>query len=650
MPPIIYGNKSFSQTKYKPDEKFDYKYPNDLNLTPGSKTHAKLRDMILERGFNSATVMSNRHNDWSKIDHTLTAYIPTSEEERLIKEEDSRKPVSIVFPNSYTVLETLLSYFVGAFLQEPYFKYEGTGPSDVIGAILLEIIIDLQCNKNKVGLNLHTQARDSFAYGIGISTPTWVTTYGTRTIREKVGGLWGLGEKEVLRHEKNALLFEGNALDNIDPYLYLPDPSVPIHNPQRGEYNGWLERTNYMALLSEEQHSDKIFNVRYVKKLIGKASSIYPFDNSGRNTKSGMPVKTSVNNNLTATSVDKIKMFVRLIPKEYNLSTYDYPELWYFELVQDEIIIRAEPANLDHNMYPINIMAPDFDGYSMAPISRIEMLYGMQGILDFMFNSHVLNVRKALNDVLIYDPYQINSHDLANRGAGGLVRTRRPAWGKGVDKMVQQLGITDVTRANVADSSFIVQWMERISGADASMQGSLRQGGPERLTGAEFQGTRAGGVTRLERMVKIMGMQGMQDIGMFFGIHNKQLMTTDRYVKITGDWQEVLMKEYAQSVDRGRINVSPQDIDILYDVIVRDGSIPGGNYAQIWVQLFQTLASTPELAQNFDVVRIFSHIARNLGAKNVNDFVRKGGNNIQPQLMSDENVKKGVQDGNLIAI
>jgi len=647
MPSMIYGNSS----KYKSrspqfQENFDYTYPNGLNLTPGSKLHDRIRDEVMERAFDSARVMSGRHEDWNKIDHTLTAYIPVDEKEQEVKDKDSRKPISIVFPYSYTILETLLSYYVAAFLQEPIFRYEGTTPKDVIGAILLELVISFQCNKNKVGLNLHTQARDAFSYGFGVATPVWKTEYGKKTVVQKSGGLFGFGQKEEYITLDNQLLFEGNALENIDPYLYLPDVSVPIHEPQRGEYVGWVNPTNYITLLSEERNNSEVFNVKYLKALQGRKTSAVLGDVSGRNTKSGI---SSEDNRFSTTtnSVDTIRAYIRLVPKEWEMGSGEYPELWFFEVGSDEIVLQARPANLDHNMFPISVIAPDYDGYSLSPISRIEILHGMQGVLDFMFNSHVTNVRKAINDMIIYDPYQVNSNDLKNPSAGKLIRLRRPAWGRGVKDVAQQLVVNDVTRGNIADSTWIVQWMDRISAADSSMQGNLRTGGPERLTGTEFQGTRAGGISRLERLVKIAGMQGMQDVGMFFGIHNKQMMSEETYVKVTGDWQDVLMAEYGKSIDRGRLVVDPRDIDIRYNVIPRDGSVPGGNYSDAWIKLWQIFGSSPELAQQFDVVRIFKHIARNLGAKNVNDFVRKGGN-IQSKVMPDEAVQRQVEQGNLV--
>ena len=650
MPNVVMGDKWLNKTSTPIDRVYDYTYPDGLDLRPGTILHDRIRDKIMLRAYDSSRRMTIRHGAWNEIDRTLTAYISADDAEREVKGKDYRKPISIVFPYSYTVLETLLSYYVGAFLQDPIFRYEGTGPDDVIGAILLEKLIALQCQKTKVGLNLHTQARDAFSYGFGVVTPIWKTEYGKKSVEEKVGGLFGFGGT-TRTLEEDVLLFEGNALENIDPYLYLPDPTVPIHDPQAGEYIGWVNKTNYMTLLSDEQHDPDMFNVRYLKKLGNLRSMIYPSDSSGRGKKSGVWDDSTQTTESTC-NMTRVKMFVRLIPEDWGLSKRDIPELWYFEVGQDEIVLKAKPANLDHNLFPVGVITPDYDGYSLAPISRIEMLSGMQGVLDFMFNSHVANVRKAINDMIIYDPYLVNSNDLRNPEAGKLIRLRRPAWGKGVKDVAQQLQIADVTRNNVGDSSFIVQWMDRISGADSSMQGALRSGGPERLTGAEFQGTRAGGISRLERISRVVGMQGMQDIGTFFAIHNRQMMNNPAFVKLSGDWQEVLLAEYGkQGINRGRITVNPQDVNVNYQVIVRDGSIPGGNYADVWVQLFQILGQNPELAQRFDVVRIFTHIARNLGAKNVNDFIRKdGGKQVQMQTQPNEAVQQQAQAGNLVPI
>ena len=102
--------------------KFDYKYPDGLDLSPGSKLHRKLKDEIYNRALNSQASMSKRYPYWQSIDRTLTAYIEIDEKEQKVLEDDNRKPVSIVLPYSYAVMETLLAYMISAFVQEPIFN------------------------------------------------------------------------------------------------------------------------------------------------------------------------------------------------------------------------------------------------------------------------------------------------------------------------------------------------------------------------------------------------------------------------------------------------------------------------------------------------------------------------------------------------
>jgi hypothetical protein len=341
-------------------------------------------------------------------------------------------------------------------------------------------------------------------------------------------------------------------------------------------------------------------------------------------------------------------MYVKIMPSEWGLGDSEYPEKWFFRLAADSVIISARPAGFDHDKFPIAVCASDFDGYSSTPLSRLEVLSGLQGVLDWLFNSHIANVRKAINDMIIYDPYLVNARDLEDPQPGKLIRMRRPAWGQGkIGESIQQLQVNDITRGNISDSNWIVNWMQKIGGTDDAAMGAMRQGGPERLTATEFQGTASGAVSRLERIARVIGLQSMQDIGEFFAAHTQQMMDEDMYVKVHGEWVDVLMSEYGESISRGRMKVSPQDLDVNYDVLVRDGSVPGGNYSEVWLRMFDILSQHPELSQHFDVVQVFKHIARNSGAKNVNEFVRRGGQ-MNAQTMPDEEVQNNLQAGNII--
>jgi hypothetical protein len=634
--PVVINTNTRTQVNFK-DVNYDYSYPNELNLKPGTKQHDELVKIVMDRARASANVMTGRHASWREIDHVLTGYIVLSDKEKELKLRDKRKPVSIVFPYSYAIMETLLSYLCAVFFQDPIFRYEGVGPEDVIGAQLLQHVNQVHAQKTKVPLALHTFFRDALAYGVGSAAPIWVRKTNKKPKQSTAleGMMNGLAGDSATN-----LAFEGNGLVNIDPYKLLLDPSVPIQRVQDGEFVGWIESTNVMNILSDEKDSENgIFNARYLEHLGVRRTCIMSDDPSGRNTKTNLG---TIENDAVVNPVDKIIMYVKLIPSKHGLGTSDYPEKWMLTVAGDSILIEAKPLGLWHDQFPIATVAPEFDGYSTTPISRLETLFGLQGTLDWLFNAHITNVRKAINDVLIYDPFLLNSEDLKNPEEGKLVRTRRPAWGKGVKDSIMQLPVSDVTRGHVADSAFIVQWMQRIGGADDGSMGSLRQGGPERLTGEEFQGTRQGAFSRLNRIAQILAYQGLNDVGEFFASHTQQFMTQETFIKVSGDWLERLQSEYGLNAPT-RFAVKPSDLSIAYDVIISSGELPGSNYSQVWERMFEIITKQPELGQKFDVARIFKHIARNNGAKNVDEFIRTS-------TASNEEVRQEAQKGNMIPV
>jgi hypothetical protein len=389
-----------------------------------------------------------------------------------------------------------------------------------------------------------------------------------------------------------------------------------------------------------------LFNVKYLRHVTQKASNVLGTE-MGKRRNARNPIAEGSRNSLITDPVDQLHMYCKLIPKDWKLGDRTTPEKWLFTIAADSIIIRAQPMNLYHNLFPVAVCAPDFDGYSPVAYSRLEILSGMQTTIDWLFNSHIANVRKAINDVLVVDPYMININDLADPGPGGLVRLRKPAWGKGVKDAVMQLNVVDITRQNIGDVQAIIQYMQTIGGTDNAIMGSLREGGPDRLSAQEFKGTAQGAVNRLERVAKIIGLQAMQDIGYMFACHAQQLMSKDVYVKTAGEWPKTITENF--NVREGRVLVEPDDILVEYDLLTRDGSIPGSNFSDSWLQLFQTIGNNELLLQRFDIVRIFEHIATQLGAKNVADF-RLQQRPISAITAPDEAVMRQVEQGNLTAL
>ena len=534
-------------------------------------------------------------------------------------------------------------------MENPIFRYEGSGPEDIVGAILLEKVIEQQTTQFKVALNLHTMFRDSLSYGIGVVTPTWDRKWGWKTVVQDSGFMSALLGRFMstgkVRGREECILFEGNRLKNVDPYSYLPDPNVPIHDVQQGEYVGWVEQTNYMKLLELEKNDPDIFNVKYLKGIGsgGRSQFNKTKTDSGRGDRIG---NSQFGSDMATNPIDVVWMYWTMIPKDQKLGKSEYPEKWLFGLAADKVLICAKQLNLNHNMYPVAVCAPDFDGYSTTPVSRLELMYGMQEALDWLFNSHISNVRKAINDMLIVDPSLINMADLEDPKPGKLIRMRRSAWGRGVENAVKQLAVNDVTRSHIGDAASIIDYMQRTSAATDSVSGMIRKSG-ERVTAQESKSTTQNALSRLTKAAKIASLQAMQDIGYMFAVHTQQLMSKDLFIKASGTWQDVLKQEYpAQS----RIHVTPMDLVVDYDVIVKDGSTAVGGDTEGWIEVFRIMAQQPQLYQSFDMVRIFKHIARIMGAKDINEFILSQGPANPIQTTSTQNIEQGVQQGNMVPI
>ena len=232
MPNIEVGDYAKESHRELEKVNHDYDYPEGLDLKPGSKLHKKVLDFVMTRAIKSSAEMSNYYPKWNELDRTLTAYVDLTDGEKEVQEDDHRKPVSIVVPHSYAVLESTLGYMASAFFQEPIFRYEGTSPADTIGAILLTKVIDLHCNKTNVALNLHTMLRDNFVYSFGAVATDWEQKYGTRVMKRAIekGGFFN--PRRIVGYEKDvqedALLFEGCRLQLLQTLMAVEKQPVGI--------------------------------------------------------------------------------------------------------------------------------------------------------------------------------------------------------------------------------------------------------------------------------------------------------------------------------------------------------------------------------------------------------------------------------------
>lgn len=655
MPYILDPNKAAGtqlnrtqdiESMYQQD--YSYEYPEELDLKPGSEQHETIKDYVMRRARDSRSHVSSRFSAWEELDKLLKPHMRPEGVRKARSDERAAKKESLdqlVMPVSYAALETVLTYIVMAFLDRPIFKYEAANPDSMLGAMMMQKVVDLHCVRNNVGLSLHTQWRDSLVYGLGIVSPSWHRKYGG-TIRRKDTGFRSAmrnifvktGSEREVDTEERRLIFEGNKLINISPYRYLPDPHTSAHDIDEAEFSGYIDSTNYKTLLNRERDDDDyLFNVRYLRHLHGRSSLVYDDRNKDKNKPDRIKEVEG------SRPVDVVWMYCDIIPNDLGISSSEYPETWLFGIGGDEVVIGARPLGLVHGSKPMIVASPDYDGYSSTPLGRMEVIGDMQNLVDFLYRSHIQNVRKAVNDMFIVDPYLININDVRDPKPGKIMRKRKAGWGRGtMDEAIKQLQVSDVTQAHIGDASALSDMMQHVSGSTDILQGRVQNRG-SRVSATEAGGARMSGLSRLEKAARVISLQSMKRIGYMFASHTQQFMDEDLWVKTTGNWEEKILQDHNVDVRQDMVKVKPADLAIEYDLIEQDGSIPGSEDTGSWQEMFQVIMQSQELSQHFDIPNIFKHIARQAGAKNVDSFVQKA-----PQIMGDEQTRQEVQRGNLV--
>lgn len=675
MPTIIDKRNSLSRApvnemkfELKPGQRVSYKYPRGSNFQPDSELSRLVVSEVMRRARDSRAFMSERFADWRDVDRALRIYTtPDASEKYTTHPSQSRRQrvdktgqsvlPRIVMPVTYVALNTLLTYQTAAFIQDPIFRYEGVGSEDVLGAILMEENIRVQSRRFAYGLALHTQWRDGYAYGLGCVSPLWTRIMGRKTVLRQSGFVDYIRKvlvrtgfsRTISRHQ---LLFEGNKLENVDPYRFLPDPNVSPHEVQEMEYLGWMDRDSVMNLLDQERDRRRpltIFNTQYLRYFNPESALM----KEGRERRYSDTRRHTTNNR----PADIVWMYIHLIPREWKtqdgsqaLGNGRYPELWVFGVAGDQILIAAQPVGLDHGRIPAAVCAPDFDGYSVNPASRMVGISDLQRVVDYQYSSHIHNIRRNINNMWVVDPYLVNIYDVATPEAGKLIRMRRAAWGRQkIDEGLKQLEVRDFTTQHVTEAQFLSREAREAVGSGDLAEGRNVHRGP-RIAASTARENRRASMGRLEKDAIVIGLQSMTPLGYMIASQTQQLMEESSYVKISGTREAQLRQMFPETnleITLGRRKVNPLELIVDFDLLPFNGSVPGSEDIEGWLRLMDTAARNPAMFQTsatmIDWGKAVTHLARQFGVKNIDDFVIQ-----KPLVMDDGQVDQQVQQGNLV--
>ena len=609
-----------------------------LDMLANPELHDKVLDYLMKRLNYSERSMSAFYPRWNTSEKRVQAYIDLPDYEKQLeamkKTGQPNAVVSITVPYSYATIWTIVTYLVHTFCgQKPIFQVSAYKKESIKSVPYMETVLQFNADHTKLIQHFIQWFLDAELYGVGVMRNLWSVEKANRTVwtPQPLGGLMTPGAPStLLRQRQLKTVYEGNKVTNIDPFMFFPDPRVPMSEVNtRGEFVFWRSYEGKHSLLREQAQG----LLKYIDKVPAMATSLLQGDTSGKSQR-GLVAKGDSHAGgergqepFGATANIQVdQCSIEIIPSELGLGESSEPQKWLFSIGNRKQIIQAEALDMDHGKHPVSVIEPSSFGYAFGQPGTADFLGPIQDTLSWFVNSHIHNVRSALNNMFIVDPSMVEMQDLKNPAPGKLIRLKQAAYGQDVRAALQQLTVQDVTTNHMKSMEMFLRMGDTLAAVNDNLRGIQDSGG--RKTATEVRTSGEAGASRLAARARYISSQGVTDLAAQMCLNIQQYMSMEMYLEVVG--QDGLMNP---------VPITPQMVAGDFTFPVSDGTLPIDKTAMlgVWKEIWTAIATNPLLSQQYDAGKIFEYMAELGGAKNISQFKIQ----MAPQEQIDQNVAAG---------
>ena len=613
-----------------------------IELTPGTDAHAKVVKYLKDRLERSERAMGDFYPRWRVNEQKLQAYIHLKDYERLLEAQNKKgfapRVVSLIMPYSYAVTQTIITYLIHTFCgRQPIFQVSSNNGNKANQARKLEQMLQYNADHTKLILQIFMMLQNAEVYQFGAVRVNWSEEYRFRTQMGQVTTYSMFGEpigQAGIPQRVRELTYSGNEVESIDPFLFFPDPSVPMTRVSRdGEYVFWRKYKSMMWL--KQRAAQGIF--RHLDRIPSSMPNNYGSSESNRALRSqgeGIAgTREDTENTGTVRMVQIDEGTVDVIPAELGLSEATYPERWLFTMANKETIIRAEPLEADHGLHPVAVIEPNAMGEAFGSISTVDVVGPVQDHISWLINSHMQNVRGAINNRLVVNPHYVHMEDLrkdpTEDDGAWILRMKQSAFGMKPADGIFQLAVQDVTSGNLKSVDLMIRMGHMFAGVNDNLMGLQDSSG--RKTATEVRTAGEAGASRLAAKARLISAQGLSDLPMMMGVNLQQRLDPAFYSRVLGP-----------DMDGSAFIQTPGDVAGDFNYPINDGTLPLDRalLLSVWKEIMLAVAQDPELRANYSLPKLFAYVADLGGARNIDTF------KIQP--MQDQMVQQQAQAGNIV--
>lgn len=617
----------------------------------GTESHRKVSQALWDRLRLSEDAYSDRWTDMEDMEKQFNAYV--KERDVDVARKDAKKYngeqdyVTVEVPYSYATLMTAHTYYTSVFLaRNPVFQVNGRHGEGEMQTQAVEALINYQLTVGQWLPPLFVWLLDPGRYGYGVLGHYWdEEVVNVREFVEEMPTFLGIpipgAKPKRVPRVTSVPGYVGNRLFNVRPQDFFPDPRKSLTDFQRGEFCGRYVEIPWHEIKDGEK-SGRFFNVA---ALLGahEAEQQGYTGSIGRNKGMEDVLKHiqlpdngfGVGNmaDVPTGSVKGHEVFVRLYPSEWGLGDGDGAEVWAFNRSSTGIVFGAQPAGHLHGKFPFDVLPCEPETYSIFSASMLERITPLNDAMSWLLNSHMFNVRAALNNQFIFDPSRVVVKDVENPNPGKAIRLKPAAYGQDVGTVLKQLQVGDVTRSHLNDMQVFEQIVQRVLGVNDNVMGMVNTGG--RKTATEVRSSTSFSVNRLKTTCEWFSAVGFAPFTQKVIQSSQQLYDIERKMRIVGDIG-MMSPQFAM--------VTPDTIAGFYDYEPVDGTLPVDRFAQanLWQMLLGQTRNFPQLMQGIDIVKLFGWVANLAGLKNFNQF--------RIQVVPDAQLTQQAQAGNVVPL
>jgi hypothetical protein len=614
-----------------------------IKLDYKSEQHKKLLAAIEMRYMMSYRLMSERYTQYTKADEQFIAYMPEREvnsKKRVLRESGVPQYTTLEIPYSYAVLMTIHTYLTSVLLgRSPILQFQGRHGETEEQVAAMEALIDYQVQVGEMMVPLYIWIMDALKYGLGVIGTYWAEeTVRIAQLVEQPNTFMGVplpGKPKKVRVVQDIPGYLGNRVYNVRPQDFFPDPRVPIWRLQQGEFCGRIVETGYNTLLRGEAEG-LYSNLEYVSARSSYGTNI--------NASSGNIQRDTGSSQITLPSGDiaddkdkgfheLLEFHWELVPNDWGLGAGKLPEKWVFTVANRKVILSAQPYGMYHNKFPFNTFEPDLNGYGFANRGLLEVVRPLTDTLSWLVNTHFYNVRRTLNNEIVFDPSMVEAQDFMQPGPGKLIRAKPAAYGKDIRMSYAQLQVNDITRSNIGDMNVIADLIQRVLGVNDNVMGMVNTGG--RKSATEVRASSSFSVNRMKTLAEFQSAQAIGPWAQMLVQNTQQMYDQEQIYRVTGDLTDIT---------KAPRRVTPDMIVGFYDFVAIDGTMPVDRVAlsNVWRELMVQAAKLPQVMQQYDLSKIFAYVAKMSGAKNIDQFKIK--------VSPDEQLANAAQAGNVVPL